>query len=224
MKRYLRNNLLVIGIIVSIVSCNKNMSDVDLKGSWYYLSEDGKSYREIHIDDSLFVPCSDNADIVVPFLYQKKKDSVILMVDKNNVYKKYQIEMSSSGEISMLLISKYDSVLYRKMEFTIKNINHIFIDYNSLDSFCYEFIKRRNKRFNEYESRKNKINEEFITICKLTKDTIRIDYLDLDIKLKKGVNFVSIGNLIYKVDELEYCKKVYSGKKALEELKKNIIK
>lgn len=103
-------------------------------------------------------------------------------------------------------------------------------------------------------SKNEAINEKFITICKVSNDTIRVDYLDsthsinnidrdikgdtlllkinvslsklhksIDVKLFEGVKYISTGTVFYEIDKIEQCKKVYSGKEALEQLKKQKI-
>lgn len=100
-------------------------------------------------------------------------------------------------------------------------------------------------------SHKENTNENFITLCKVSNDTLRIDYLDsmhgitrisseikgdtlilkidverkkkqrsVDLKIEKSVKIISTGTHNYEVDKLEYCRKIYSGEDALEQLKK----
>jgi hypothetical protein len=95
------------------------------------------------------------------------------------------------------------------------------------------------------------VNEKFVTLCKVSNDTIRVDYLDsthsltnidkdikgdtlllkiniclskshqyVDFKLSEGVKYISTGTVLYEIDKIEQCKKVYSGNEALEQLKK----
>jgi hypothetical protein len=103
-------------------------------------------------------------------------------------------------------------------------------------------------------SKNEKTNEMFVTICKVSSDTIRVDYLDsihgitnicreikgdtlilkikvgknklqksIDVKLFEGVKCISTGIILYKIDKIEYCKTVFSGEDALEQLKKQKI-
>ena len=103
-------------------------------------------------------------------------------------------------------------------------------------------------------SQNENTNEKFVTICKVSMDTIRVDYLDstqgitnidtettgdtlslmikigkhklqksIDIKLFEGAKFISTGTIIYDINKLEFCKKIYSGEDALEQLKKQKI-
>jgi phage tail tube protein FII len=46
---------------------------------------------------------------------------------------------------------------------------------------------------------------------------------NINVKFSKGIKFISTGTTLYEIDKLEYCKKVYSGKDALEQLKKQKI-
>lgn len=103
-------------------------------------------------------------------------------------------------------------------------------------------------------SRSETANEKFVSICKVSNDVIRIDYLDsthsiidiekdekgdtlmlkinvdlskshksINVRLFEGVKYVSTGSVLYDINKIEPCKKVYSGEDALEELKRQKI-
>ena len=137
-------NLQIIYIGLIIISCNNSRHFDNLIGSWYHVNKDKGTYREIHIDDSLFVYSYDNADIVIPFNYIVKEDSVFLLENKKNVIEKYQILTTNSSKKRMFLINKNEKLLFIKMDSTIENLNDIFIDFESLDSFSFDFHQRKN--------------------------------------------------------------------------------
>lgn len=49
--------LLLIYISIIFFSCNKGELHDNVKGSWYNINKEEKTYQEIHIDDSIFIYC-----------------------------------------------------------------------------------------------------------------------------------------------------------------------
>lgn len=46
----------------------------------------------------------------------------------------------------------------------------------------------------------------------------------IDVRLSEGVKYINTGSVVYQIDELGSCEKIYSGEDAIQELKKLKIK
>ncbi len=114
MEMFPKNSRIIVVIVFFLISCVGIKPTKDLRGSWYYFNRDKGSYREIHIDDSLFVYCYDNASIVVPFVYTIKDDSVYLMGNDREVVEKYRLLYSDSSGKKISLINNRESLVFLK--------------------------------------------------------------------------------------------------------------
>lgn len=144
--------LLLIYISFLIFSCKSSEHHDSLKGSWYNVDEAKRTYKEIHIDDSLYIYCSDNCDLIIPFNYYLKGDSIYLFVGKDNVRDTYQILFSNSSKREMYLTSKRQKLFLRKMDDKYENLNNFLVDYESLDSLSYDYHQRKKDIMNSLKN------------------------------------------------------------------------
>lgn len=136
--------LLLIYISIIFFSCTKGENYGSVKGSWYNVNKEEKTYEEIHIDDSLFIYCYDNCNILLTFNYTVKDDSIYLSLDKKNVTYKYQMLFNQSNKEEMVLVNKQEKLIFKKMDEAYENLNDFLIDYESMDSLTYDYFHRRN--------------------------------------------------------------------------------
>lgn len=135
--------LLLIYISIIFFSCNKGELHDNVKGSWYNINKEEKTYQEIHIDDSIFIYCYNNCDLLLTFNYSIKNDSIYLFFDKNNIEYMYQILLDKSNKKEISLINKKEKLTFNKMDKTYKNLNDFLVDYESLDSLSKDYFNRR---------------------------------------------------------------------------------
>lgn len=136
--------LLLIYISIIFFSCTKGENYDSIKGSWYNVNKEEKTYEEIHIDDSLFIYCYDNCNILLTFNYTIKDDSIYLSLDKKNVEYKYQMLFNQTNKEEMVLVNKQEKLIFKKMDETYENLNDFLIDYESMDFLTHDYFHRRN--------------------------------------------------------------------------------
>lgn len=135
--------VLLIGICIIILSCKKGEKFDGIKGGWYNVNNAEKTYEEIHLDDSLFIYCYDNCNVLLTFNYSIKDDSIYLSLDKKNVKYKYQMLFSKSNKEAMILINKQDTLNFKKLDITYENLNNFLVDYESMDFLSSDYFHRR---------------------------------------------------------------------------------
>lgn len=136
--------LLIIYMCIMFFSCKKGENHDRLKGSWFSVNKQEKTYEEIHVDDSLFIYCYDNCNVLLTFSYSIKDDSIYLSLDKMSVESKYQMLFNKINKEEMVLINKQKRLDFKKMDETYKNLNDFLIDYESMDSLSNDYFERRN--------------------------------------------------------------------------------
>lgn len=146
---YLQNKIkpifYLIYLCLIVFSC-RDVNHKDINGSWYNVDISNKTYEEIHIDDSLFIYCFDNCDILIPFLYSIKDDSIYFL-SQNEVIEKHQIVLCKSNNKMMILGSNLEKKIFEKMESSYDNLNEFLIDFETLDSLSYDYHQRKNILF-----------------------------------------------------------------------------
>ena len=140
--------LLLIYISIIFFSCKNSEHYNSINGSWYNVNKDKGTYEEIHIDDSLFIYCFDNCDVLIPFKYFLNGDSIYLGSDKKNISQKHQILVDNSIKGEMCLIMEHETLTFKKLDETYENLNDFLVDYESLDSLSYDYFHRRNNILN----------------------------------------------------------------------------
>mgnify|MGYP000330225891 CR=1 FL=1 len=133
--------LILIALILS--SCNPKISQKTILGSWYNFNKSNNEYHEIHIDDSLFVYIYDNADILLPFDYKLNNDTLYLGAGLDSITKKYKVSRFKRSSKKLFLKDEYEGLVFTKLDTTIQNLNKYFVNFESLDSFSYDYYKRK---------------------------------------------------------------------------------
>lgn len=129
---------------VSLIYCScNNIDNKTIKGSWYSVNKDAENYEEVHIDDSLFIYCYDNCNVVLTFNYILRNDSIFLFLDNKHVKDNYKIVFANSSQEELHLINKQGKLNFLKMNKTYSNLNEFLISYESLDSLSCDYFQRK---------------------------------------------------------------------------------
>jgi len=133
-----------VSFILFAFTRNEKYDEV-IKGSWYSLNIEEKTYEEIHINDSLFIYCFDNCDVIIPYKYILKEDSIYLLSNYGNIKEKYMVSYNGDGRKKLNLINKNSRLTFIKMDLTYKELNYFLSDFESLDSLTNDYFIRKNK-------------------------------------------------------------------------------
>lgn len=144
--------LILIYISIIFFSCKNSEHYNSINGSWYSVNKDKGTYEEIHIDDSLFIYCFDNCDVLIPFKYFLNSDSIYLGSDKKNISHKHKILVDNSIKGEMFLIKEHETLIFKKMDDTYENLNNFLVDYESLDSLSLDYHKRKKDIMNSLKN------------------------------------------------------------------------
>lgn len=138
--------LILIYVSFILLTCTRNEKyDEVIKGSWYNLNIEEKTYEEIHINDSLFIYCFDNCDVIIPYQYFLLEDTIYLLSNNCNIKEKYMISYIGVGKKKLYLINKKSNLTFTKMGFIYKELNYFLSDFETLDSLTNDYFIRKNK-------------------------------------------------------------------------------
>ena len=133
----------IIFFALILSSCNPRIEKNTVLGSWYHFDNSNNEYREIHIDDSLFIYIYDNAEILLPYDYLLEDDTFYLGVGLDSIVKKYKVSHSKRSEKKIILKDEYEKLVFTKMDTIIDDLNNGILNFDSLERFSYNYYNRK---------------------------------------------------------------------------------
>mgnify|MGYP006285128785 CR=1 FL=1 len=128
---------------IIFTSCtNDDYIDI-IKGSWFSLNKEANTYEEIHIDDSLFIYCHDNCNVLLTYNYSIEEDSIYLFLNENDIESRYQILFDKSNGKVMYLKNRQKKLVFKRIDSTYENLNDFLVGFESLDSLCLDYHQRK---------------------------------------------------------------------------------
>ena len=155
----MRNKLLLLfPLYILLFSCSeKDLKEI--KGSWYFCDNKLLIYEEIHINDSIFLHCFQNGDVLVAFNYEFSGDTIYLYDNRfNELANKYKLETVDNNLIK--LSNAEEVAIYKRLNNQISNLDSIFSSMATLEAFDVDFRERLTKNcYNVAPSDTNSMTE-----------------------------------------------------------------
>lgn len=182
---------------------SNDFSNLKLCSNIYDMSLESNSFLKIHHDNNImsFYQFYEHAQAYLYTRYLNKKNG-----SENKELEKFVVDIN-------------------KIEEHIKKLSELYHKFNKISKENYSVIENMNpsiNKMNEFENEINSINKwiDYLTYCNKNEKNLKInnDNLigeNLEILLKK-IEVVNIAqsNLLSYVENLEYSKNLYEGKKA----------